>query len=123
MTLDVRKIAASKQSEEDGGVDMGAPSGNARGHIGETETSLTHGDQKFRLDGNGVYLGGSSLAVDVPFDRILFNGMFRFNPELMLGIPSTIVTPQPVLTPAPGQAYRPLVQMINIVRGHLLGGQ
>ena len=122
MTLDVRKLAAAKRSEEDGGVDMGAPSGNARLHVGETETSLRHGDQKVRLDGAGVHLGGKALQVEVPFDRILFNGIFRFNPDLMLGIPSTIVTPQPVLVPSPGQAFRPLVEMIGILRDQLTGG-
>jgi len=123
MSLDVREIAKAKATEDDGGVDMGTESRNSRVHIGESETYMSHGKQSIRMDHSGVKLSGARLDIDVPLDGILFNGMFRMNPSLMLGIPSTVATPIPVLQPSLGAAAKPLVESLSALRSFFVGDE
>lgn len=48
-----------------------------------------------REDGNFI---NGPLSISSTIDSIRVGGMFKFNPALMTGIPSTIITPIPVLT-------------------------
>lgn len=114
MSLDVRDIAAKKASEDDGGVAMG--SSTSRIYLGDSGFSVKSQDASgegsegtISLSKDQVFLEATKIVLSADLDSIFLGGGFSFNPELMTGLPSTIVSPIPVLKITPFSAFKSIV--------------
>lgn len=66
--------------------------------IGEGYSQLASGPNSITTTNeSGNYIQGP-VSFSSSIENVKFGGIFRFNPMLSTGIPSTMVTPVPVLT-------------------------
>ena len=116
MSLDIKEIYRKRNTEEDKGVSMGTEELDSRLHLGESHSSITHGDSKLHMNGDQVELKGTTISLNTPIENIILNGAFRFNPELMSGLPSTMVSPIPVLKPAFYAPFDTVLGLANSIK-------
>jgi len=101
-TLDIDDILLNKETAFDKGSALESEDGESKLVVGESGIKLYYKNTVISLSDSDVSLSGDTLNINVPLGNIMFNGTHQLNPQLILGFPSTIVTPIPTLIPKPG---------------------
>jgi hypothetical protein len=61
----------------------------------DTNIRIASGPMSLVVDEQGGNFVQGPISFSSPFTSMRFGGIFKFNPLLFLGIPSTLVTPMP----------------------------
>lgn len=74
-----------------------APDSSSMVIAGDTYSQITSGANSITTTReSGNYINGP-LSISSPIDNIRVNGVYKFNPQLSTGLPSTMMTPIPTL--------------------------
>lgn len=73
------------------------PSSSCMISLQEEYSNISAGPNSFTTTrSNGNFINGP-LSISSSIENIKVNGIYRFNPQLSTGIPSTMITPVPTL--------------------------
>lgn len=75
-----------------------APESSSFVQTGADYSQLASGPNSITTTREGGNFIQGPLSLSSPIENIKVSGIYRFNPMLSTGIPSTMITPMPVLT-------------------------
>ena len=116
MSLDIKEIYRTRNTEEDGGISMGTGDMESRVHLGESHASMSYSSSNIHLNANGIEVTGGTFSIKTPLEDVIFNSIYSLNPELMSGLPSTMVSPIPVLKPTFYKSFSGILNQASIVK-------
>ena len=109
--LDGRKIQEVKETEKDGGTLLEHVSKVNRILLNNKGVSIRARTSSIEVSEDRVDINSEKVFINTDLQNIILNGVFRFNPELATMVPSTMVTPIPVLKPAFSEGVGDLLKL------------
>lgn len=122
-SLDLREILTKKDSALDGAAIFSTEDNKSSIIIGESGIRLFYRNQTINLTEENISIAGNNLNINVPIENIMFNGVYQMNPDLGLGLPSTIATPIPVFKIKPQNVIKPIFDKLKSISSVIAGSK